>query len=129
MIQANELRIGNWLQYKEFCPNEKYFIVKSILGHGINMDGYTVISPSSYEPIFLTPEILEKCGFQLSKGKLSLKFYKNPKRGRIVNLYKVSDGYRYLNTRGVGPSPHINYLHQLQNLYFALTGTELEITL
>lgn len=127
MIQANELRIGNIVMA---MGNDSPDLTQTVItlehfGWQWEEGGFFELA----EPIPLTPEILKKCGFELSKGKLSLKFYKNPKKGRIVNLYKVSDGYRYLNTRGVGPSPHINYLHQLQNLYFALTGYELEIHL
>ncbi len=44
----------------------------------------------------------------------------------ISKRYPVDDCYN-LNTTEF--PVEIKYLHQLQNLYFALTGTEIEITL
>lgn len=80
MIKANELRIGNKIKRKS---NENICTVN----WGIIKDFDLHEDVSDYEPIRLTPQILEKCGFE--------------------NIY----------------------LHQLQNLYFALTGNELEINL
>lgn len=114
-MKAHELRIGNWV------------ITGSIptIVDGLNKSAY--LDPDGdwyyYEavsPIPLTPEILEKCGFEQSEylvfklGYFTLCFY--------------SDGYAYFQgERKVG----IGYrnLHQIQNLYFALTGEELQINL
>ena len=79
------------------------------------------------EPIPLTEEILLKCGFE---------------KGYIMYFIRICETRCYLRPsyRGgyyYGICPYIElrdcktiqYLHQLQNLYFALTGKELEIKL
>ena len=45
--------------------------------------------------------------------------------GEKSNDYFCDHSYQYRN--GIGIIKEIKYLHQLQNLYFALTGEELEI--
>jgi hypothetical protein len=79
-------------------------------------------------PIPLTEEILLKCGFRKVKvqGVGSYQYYLN-----IWKYYRISirqDMCIYLpwlpNNGYAG-----KYLHQLQNLYFALTQQELEINL
>lgn len=74
------------------------------------------------EPIILTSEILENCGFEektakhFEKGGLQLKF-----NGEYFQRVSTSA----LQTR-VSNLP-IKYFHQLQNLYFSITSNELEI--
>ncbi len=120
MIKANELRIGNWvyfdLHYKQITDFE-------ILEY----------SSRNGKPISLTPEILEKAGFKKGEGyeieNLYL-FLKNCdaffmfNRGYDILRCWASDGG---DTSTVISS--INHLHQLQNIYFALVGEELEIKL
>jgi hypothetical protein len=77
------------------------------------------------EPIPLTEEWLLKLGFKrikkgigwdkLSDGKLILVEVPTNK-GNIVAFNYDADKYNYLK-----------YVHQLQNLYFALTGVELQL--
>jgi hypothetical protein len=75
------------------------------------------------EPILLTTEILErcgfvKCGFTYDKGKLSIH----------LPSINYENGRTYYNSWCIiEESPQS--LHQLQNLYFALTRTELNYTL
>ena len=70
-------------------------------------------------PIQLTPEILEKCGFvNLNYGWTKGDFC----------LFDFNYGKGNLNLRlnaAECPLPIVKHLHQLQNLYFALTGEEL----
>ena len=120
MIQANELRIGNWVYDTRTVGsrvglpvvlNEK--VVKRILEYDVDY----------YEPIPLTPEILEKCGFE--------KIYES----KIHSTYWINGlSYYYWHERNIqyasfkGLELESKYLHQLQNLYFALTGEELTYT-
>ena len=96
------------------------------LGNGVyNADNDT---EEGVEPIPLTPEILEKAGFEEFPDSSGLYGYEAFTKG---NCYvEISP------TRGIGVSigsmetaQSIKYLHQLQNLYFALTGEELNIKL
>lgn len=124
MIQANELRLGNLVQDKKG---------KTISIHNINNNGRINqgFSPShlidTLSGIALTESILYKVGFYKAD-------HTDPFGGLLVKLW---EGYS-LRLRRVefkwtldfyGLEIQINYLHQLQNLYFALTGTELEINL
>ena len=79
-------------------------------------------------PIKLTEEILLKCGFEKVKNKIDI-FEK-----KRLRLFIGSRGQflAYLIEEDTTSAHYINsyeYLHQLQNLYFALTGEELKINL
>jgi hypothetical protein len=113
MIQANELRIGNWVQHPD-SPNP----------HQVNTYGILNQSEKNiFEPISLTEDWLLKFGFET--------WHK-----RDWDIGGVGDG-QLLTVTTYAKNPivrvwnqdiiHINYVHQLQNLYFALTGTELEL--
>jgi hypothetical protein len=113
MIQANELRQDNWV-LKLGTPSKFDFYVE---------DDRTYLD--EFEPIPLTPEILEKCGFDKGMG-IDHKF-----QGLRLRLWKNND-WILLNTNGCDLYPRmptIKYLHQLQNLYFALTGKELQVNI
>jgi hypothetical protein len=120
MIQANELRIGNILEY--FVNENGVDWIK------VKVNGWDILrcddNPTSFNgvrrPVVLTPEILERAGFKTPDGYNSTVLYKN---GLMIDYhmgkYKVRD-------HTLAPC---DYLHQLQNLFFALCGTELDINL
>lgn len=97
MIKANELRIGNWVM---------------LAGTYWQIGFAKEIDVHHFEPIELTPEILEKIKFSgmIFPAQLSVSNTGKYYWGNVVDI-------------------EIKHLHQLQNLYFALTGTELEINL
>lgn len=115
MIQANELRIGNWVNYLRSDKEVTPLRVDRIQGNDDYGDCY---------PIPLTPEILQKTNFEWDI------FWQGLTDGNWV-LTEGEKGYRI----AYGKRRHdfivygIEYLHQLQNLYFALTGTELNVQL
>jgi len=114
MIQANELRVGN--------------LVKEALC------GETIVTPSvlqdllhgaeNYEPILLTEEFLIKLGFENDgmfmelnlPARMTIRFY----HGNCSELDITQDGKVISFKHG-----HLKYVHQVQNLVFALTGVEL----
>ena len=107
-MEANEVRLGNRLILSD-GSNEFPITVEP---HDFQqmLDGDRL-----YEPIPLTPEILEKCGLNSPLAVLS------------HNRDFVITGTEYdYNGVYIGK---IEYLHQLQNLYFALTGQELTVNL
>ena len=63
----------------------------------------------------ITPEILERCGFE-----------SNPYHDRYELGYFHFEHCAIRQMIWIEKYPHVNYLHQLQNLYFALTGEELQ---
>lgn len=102
MVNASELRIGNWaVNYGNYVCIEADDIVDCHY------------SPESYDPISLTPEILEKAGFRIDPNSKKHAGKVHRCQGITINL----------------ETSRIKYLHQLQNLYFALTGEELQIEL
>jgi hypothetical protein len=119
MIQANELRLGNWLLHNGY-PIQ----VESILDETINIDIDVTIGVRFEElrAIPLTPEILTACGFENGE----LKGY-NTGYGDIG--ISADDGAVHLMFESQISSQSILYLHQLQNLIYCLTGEELNYNL
>jgi hypothetical protein len=77
------------------------------------------------EPIPLTPEILEKCGFVIiEQGRLCV-WFEDFELCQLNSDKNKLGLYWCEHYTGVS----IEYLHQLQNIYFALTGEELNIKL
>ncbi|KGE14598.1 hypothetical protein [Sphingobacterium deserti] len=121
MIQANDLRIGNFVHSVEI-GNE--VIINSISDEGITFKNCVTFDYPTFEditPIPLTEEILFKCGF----------FYDIDS-----DTYKISDctlqidmsDFEIPDAIVFGESlRYVRHLHQLQNLFFALTGKELEV--
>ena len=127
MINSNELRIGNIVDAINKRYNEKYIIVESVNSECINSDWrpYNFIQLT---PIPLTPEVLLAAGFGLSEFQNRMVItYENNKFD--IWLYYYKEKCIYSSSCFPDGANPINYLHQLQNLYFALTGTELEIDL
>jgi hypothetical protein len=113
---ANELRIGNLIKFSE---DGTIFTVGSIEERGFtvqNDEETTWIEAEEFEPIPLTEEWLLKFGFKIwDRNKWS-------DLGMNIVLLENGDNFLFLaNQRHV----NIFYVHQLQNLYFALTGEEL----
>jgi hypothetical protein len=117
-IKLNELRIGNYLsldneiyKIKGINKNKIYFYYKKSEWN---------CNIQSFDPILLDEEILLKCGF--------IKYNTQDINPTYANkLFNWNDGILYLI--GDGFVNHIKYLHQLQNIYHALTNEELEINL
>lgn len=130
MIEAKELRIGNWILPEHNLDGE-YHKVTIIESYAIN--SYT---EDWYRGIPLTHEILEKCGFKEDDNVASAfndikkyysingSFFMRELNGEFHRYIEVEDDPYYSF-----PLCQVKYLHQLQNLYFALTGKELEINL
>jgi hypothetical protein len=130
MLQANELRIGNWFERTD--PYSGYAQIHNVgenlyCRHG---KGCTYHYLHQLKPIPLTPEILEKCGFEkrITIGH-SVEYFigENPitHDWMLKLIWQNSRDYPfYRNGHHL-----IKYLHQLQNLYFALTGEELTFKL
>ena len=118
MIQAKELRIGNWIIDHEADSSVSiYWQIEEISKDGIKFrNSSSWISNNYIIPIELTEEWLLKFGFKkkgfgFDKTKITIS------KRRKCFVYAVPNvGYKVFQ-----------YVHQLQNLYFSLTGKELEI--
>jgi hypothetical protein len=124
MIKANELRIGNYILINGSIVRIGYGVIQDVYQKNKGIRNQ-YLNTLTHEPIPLTPEILEKAGF---------KFYEKSEmyeKDDFMDLHILYDnaGYCIKDYELNIWSPNILYLHQLQNLYFALTGEELEINL
>jgi hypothetical protein len=128
-MKANELRIGNWYYTNDGKATQ-------IDGHGISQfqDGEELDVENTFiSAIPLTEEWLLKFGFEnnihgnhnryfkdgIYPRSFAFQFYKN---GRVDFWY---GDFNVGNLNRIKYNP-LQYVHQLQNLYFALTGKELE---
>lgn len=120
MIQSNELRIGNLLQDKVSKTELKVIELteKNIVTYVIDRSMFPLKDGWGIEPIQLTEEWLLNFGFErqpwgLVKG--GLLFKDNIKHPCEELTLEIGNGFRVT----------AQYVHQLQNIYFALTGEEL----
>lgn len=131
MIQAKELRLNNYINHKELGivkvisissklgDYESIFVesLKDGLDYYFNLDQDLIAIP-------LTEEILLKVGFKVSINKTCYGMITESGKTRLSifhdGLFKVS--YEDLEIK-------VKHLHQLQNLFFALTGKNLDVKL
>jgi hypothetical protein len=126
-MKNTELRLGNHLQPVErqkAAYGCHLGIVTSIQeGHFIVCNHY----PGHwFEPIPLTEEWLVKFGFDVNDDELTHNIKKANIEGFRINTYSDEDvKYWWLGYYHNKKNNHIKHVHQLQNLYFVLTGEEL----
>lgn len=132
MIKANEIRVGNWLNDpRQYNPK---FFPKTENGY-FKATARDIQYAEEFDPIPLTEEILLKCGFKKTEeyyasyeenidvytiGFFNIAFIDN--EYKLWICIEEDTFYSFSWTK-------IQYIHQLQNLYFALIGKELEINL
>jgi len=118
MIDARELRIGNFLLFEDNSVIEVRGIHPS--GKYIH-NGKQWIELFRCNHIFLTDEELFKFGFRLNIDVWEFPNY-------LANAWiQLLSGSYFLGVESHWMGCEIESVHQLQNLYFALTGTELTI--
>lgn len=129
MIAANELRIGNWVMY-----DNRLFQIEAISRSlpCLNTDefGIGVVDWNNIQPIELSPEILEKCGLKRHSYEMSgcEVWYLQDTSWRVARSYRDENEYKLWHERISPPTWNLKtfaYLHELQNIIFALTNTEL----
>lgn len=136
MIKANELRLDNW-----YSNGEKHYTLETssfmdFLNEAQVNNGDVI----NIFPIPLTPEILEKCGFEKEiTNEPYVEYwwlrlgYNDWEQDFFLQLTDPDAEMDMCNIFS-RDNPESNcqilnmprYLHQLQNLYFALTGKELQ---
>jgi hypothetical protein len=132
MIDVTELRLGNYFLYKaavRILPAKCSF-AHFALGEGLAKQVF---------PIALKPDVLLKCGFTENK-----KYHLLPEAREFVLTLPVTGNnkneiYAYLNSKNESYARaavnnliitnNFYYVHQLQNIYYALTGKELDVML
>lgn len=119
MIRANELRIGNYVNITYLLTGKNR--VSTIGCQDIVKINDHMLQTFNYSPIAITKEWLLKFGFIPMHGT-------NGNHYRLGLHFIMIDGLNdFYFMLGRGMTIEIKYVHQLQNLYFALTQTELTI--
>jgi len=115
-MKASELRIGNSIMQDDELVFVTWWRLELMEKNKIE-----------YNPISLTEEWLLKFGFKYKKWDDHFII----KNGDYFNSIKKYDDSWHYNTDESEATCYylttIKYIHQLQNLYFALTGEELTI--
>jgi len=136
-IKASELRTGNILDYliedklddrqEWYEPSAvdwqdiKYFAEREAKNKGLVPNGPV---REHYKPIPITEDWLVNLGFVQPKDKFD--YYKDD----LIEVCVQDDTVHVWVLYSVGSAIqvfHIQYIHQLQNLYFSLSGKELEL--
>jgi hypothetical protein len=111
MIQPQELRIGNYVN-----SHKGYTKVVGVLCDMLETETHSNIL-DNFDPIPITPDILERFGFKRTNRLFSLIFNEN---GAAIFINLVNSVYSLT----CFPVEFL-YVHQLQNLFYSLTGIEL----
>lgn len=115
-MEAKELRLGNWINY--LGSGEVQIKDAKALFNSMEQFNYP---HSKVTPIPLTEQWLIKFGFEYRTDTGFDGWYSNPILGESIRIFEVENKwYKYSSAHIV-----IKHVHQLQNLYFALTGEEL----
>jgi hypothetical protein len=130
-IKASDLRYGNWVlltKDNDMLPVIKIDGDEDLVTLDLLMGYNVALSIEEISPIPLTPEILEKAGFE-NNGRLSKRI-----TGKIslIAMELLNECFVSLQIEGVCGAEigiSVSYLHQLQNIYFCLCGEELDINL
>lgn len=134
MVQASELRIGNYVTAKINVGKVTKETIIQINGVYKSTPDPSVVSTvvcysrtidcKDLKPIPLSPELLvENCGFE-KMPLSSVQRYRSTETLFFIQLYKKEwyvYGYKYYPNG-------FKYLHELQNLFYILVGRELPIT-
>lgn len=131
-MNTNELRIGNWLYgydpISDSLKPSRYFQVQNIDDERINVwrvEGFSDENANG-EPVPLTPEILKACGFterqQAFFWYYSINYIHVAVERKFELQYLDEKTYAWIEGNTI---VHVSYLHELQNLFFPITKTEL----
>lgn len=138
-MKPTELRLGNWIGFTISDESDNILIlgqrgiVREISKSIVLLEEIEIAIPvNGLYPIPLTEEILLNAGFQRSDAHRNTQYVL-----RVTWLAGTEMRLEFFileEVEGKFTSEHcfnrvILYVHQLQNLYFALTGQELEIKL
>lgn len=148
-MKTNELRIGNWIKYEDKLVQVVQLSSLMILCQRDENQFLVNCTPKVFQPIELTEEVLVKIGFVKVHKKnivgfnnvnefilkndindnefVNISYHLFESGNSIINIEQgdyysgIDDNYIY--------KLNIKYLHELQNIYYCLTGEELEVSL
>jgi len=117
-MKAKHYRVGNFIKFGELRHRVTHHDIRNLYESEL----INKVPSSSYSDIPLTEDWLLKIGFEKINHIHGYSFYslsKSKKNKCHIDIYDTK-------TKCMGYSVnHCEYVHQLQNLFFAITGTEL----
>lgn len=137
MINANELRIGNWVRHTNTFANPLMQVIAKDFSNELSGDEFP-----QFDPIPLTPEVLEACGFKkmphftvgnnisISLGRdrvLSVSSAGTPNEMVFITEEQPPEVKNIIVARNYDYDGK-TYVHHLQNIFSDLTGHDLPIT-
>jgi hypothetical protein len=145
MINSKELRIGNKVLFGVIIVEIRGIHTQRIVRESSGIDAikehyyvsgfieksdYYAANSSDIDPLPLTPEVLEKCGFSktfsIPEDQLGCDEWTDANKKCMIHFDTEDWWFGYWNI----PKQHndicIQSLHQLQNLYYSLTAEELQ---
>ncbi|MGA6117441.1 hypothetical protein [Sphingobacterium anhuiense] len=117
-MKPQDLRIGNWailsvMKTKHYGQIHSLTPIHLLIGDGIKCDY------SDLEPIIISEELLMKLGATKFPDGQSLLL-----NNRLIGYRQCSNVF-YDKSTGI----NVQFVHQLQNLFYELTGVEMEVKL
>lgn len=133
-IKTQDLRLGNLISFKALNPVDVEIEYKgkvtSIREDSVTMNDALHVPEQFILPVILTEEWLEEAGFRRDEGRFTYKLTIAYEDSNYPCTLQQSGSGIQICRSGIGAAcPNIEYVHQLQNLYFALVGEELEINI
>lgn len=133
-MNTRELRVGNWVISYDNIDREPVFAYITDVGEGwasVALGDSCEAHDDIFEPIELSSEILTGCGFKSKHVDDPQAFFDRSTLCYYIDDFKLhrqgDDGVFMYYT--YDSEVAVEYLHQLQNLYFAINGDELNIEL
>jgi hypothetical protein len=118
-MKANELRIGNYVHGNPYDGVIKIFNNgKCVIKHKSGIEKCEI---KNLQPIPITEEWLLKFGFYKTMSWT----YEIELEGNLKLVYYLGEKGWSIGFKSYSDFANLKYVHQLQNLYFALMGKEL----
>lgn len=127
-MTAQELRIGNLVECfgtREVIAIKKNKIkIQKLTNQGNYILEWVPTRTMSLEPLPITEQWLSTLGFFIIETNKCVEAFRENFR---YSIKQVDDSDQWFWCDGENVITNLKYLHQLQNLYFSLTGEELDL--
>lgn len=117
MVNKTEIRIGNLLWPD--APVQGYFFVSEIIEDAVNLENTFIKKFSEVEPVPITSEFLRQAGFVYGRKFCGSDFYDL----KLKRDFLGNEAWEF--RRNNKELRDMQYIHQVQNLYYAISGEEL----